>query len=493
MCRILIFGGTTEGRVLASYCVKNRIRAWVSVVSGYGEMVLPENEYLSVQKEPMDETQMEEFIRKGKIRLVFDATHPFAAEASRNIKAACIRTGASHYRVLREPAFGKEKDSLSETENGVWVDSAEEAVRYLGNKKGNVFVTTGSKELSAFTRLDSWQHRVYARVLPSSPVLKACEEMGFTGPHLIAMQGPFSVQLNRAFFHQLNIRYLVTKETGKAGGFPEKMEAAKNCSIVPVIIGRPVEENGISLEEARDILAQSVKEDGVEFSNTVKKTAREGSKKRKVFLVGIGMGGPGQLSVTTYAKLSSCQVAFGAARMLESAGKAAAGAVLKEGYLSEEILPWLEAHPEFERSAVLYSGDTGFYSGAKKMAETLKQEPYSSKYEIEMIPGISSVTYFCARLHTSWEDVRLVSLHGRQCDVIEEVKEHLRTFVLLDDVNTVKRLCQRLIEEDLKEVVLSVGEKLSYPDERILIGTPKKLLKQEIAMPAVVLIERAGL
>ena len=93
--------------------------------------------------------------------------------------------------------------------------------------EGNVLLTTGSKELKVFTEIPSYRDRLYARVLSLPSVVETCSEYGFEGKHLIAMQGPFSREMNEAMLRQYQCSYLVTKDSGKAGGFEEKIQAAE--------------------------------------------------------------------------------------------------------------------------------------------------------------------------------------------------------------------------------------------------------------------------
>lgn len=494
MCRVMIFGGTTEGRVLAEYCHEKEISAWISVATGYGKMVLPESRYLHIHQSPMDACEMETFIRQQGITLVLDATHPYAAVVSQNIRRACRQAGTKLVRVVRESAPGW--DGSPEPENILWAGSVEKAVSFLNDRPGNILVTTGSKELSFYTALDSFEERVFARVLPSVPVISACEQLGIKGKHLIAMQGPFSVEMNRAMIKQYHIRYLVTKEAGNAGGFLEKIRAAEECGITAVVIGRPVQEEGISLEEARKVLSECktslLKCDPFlqESETSPLESEAFSSEKRKISLIGTGMGGPDQMTGKAWKELQACDVVFGAERMLSGLSEAMPKAAKIPFYLSRDILPWLEEHKECRRIAVLYSGDTGFYSGAKRMAEALDQELYGQEYDMEIFPGISSVSYLCSRLKTGWEDVRLVSLHGRESDIIKEVAENPRVFSLLDGVNTVNRLCGLLKAEGFAKVKISVGERLSYADERITVGTPEALEQREFDVLSAVLIER---
>lgn len=485
MCRLLIFGGTTEGRLLAEYCHQQEIEAYVSVVSGYGADLLPESEYLHVLSGRMAGEAMEGFMKRASIRAVFDATHPYAAEATRNIKEACGRAGVSYLRVTRESAAAENPGGDSGkgpaaafASQVVYVHSVEEAVCYLKDREGDILVTTGSKELAAYTALPGYEERLYVRVLPSCAAISACEDIGIRGKRIIAMQGPFSEEMNRAMMRQLGVRYLVTKEAGTAGGFLEKLSAAEALSVTAVVIGRPLEErDGITLDAAKILLKEA---------GTV-------SAKRKLSLIGTGMGGPGQMTLAAAEALKRCDVLFGARRMTDAAetlGEAASKILRVPIYGNREILEWLESHPEHKRAGVLYSGDTGFYSGASGMAAVLSEKPYCDSYEFTTYPGISSVSYLCAKMGRSWEHVKLISLHGRDCDAARALAQNPAVFTLLGGAHTVKELCEQLLRAGLTDVRITAGERLSYADERIVTGTPDQLAAMEFTSLAVVLMER---
>lgn len=485
MCRILIFGGTTEGRLLAEYCHQQEIEAYVSVVSGYGADLLPESEYLHVLSGRMAGEAMEGFMKRASIRAVFDATHPYAAEATRNIKEACGRARVSYLRVTRESAAAENPGGDSGkgpaaafASQVVYVHSVEEAVCYLKDREGDILVTTGSKELAAYTALPGYEERLYVRVLPSCAAISACEDIGIRGKRIIAMQGPFSEEMNRAMMRQLGVRYLVTKEAGTAGGFLEKLSAAEALSVTAVVIGRPLEErDGITLDAAKILLKEA---------GTV-------SAKRKLSLIGTGMGGPGQMTLAAAEALKRCDVLFGARRMTDAAetlGEAASKILRVPIYGNREILEWLESHPENKRAGVLYSGDTGFYSGASGMAAVLSEKPYCDSYEFTTYPGISSVSYLCAKMGRSWEHVKLISLHGRDCDAAQVLAQNPAVFTLLGGAHTVKELCEQLLRAGLTDVRITAGERLSYADERIVTGTPDQLATMEFTSLAVVLMER---
>ncbi|RGZ00588.1 precorrin-6A reductase [Clostridium sp. AM58-1XD] len=235
MAEIMIFGGTSEGRRLAESCIDNGIAAVYSAVSEYGGSLLPESPLLEVQEKALTEAEMKAWMEEIQPDMVVDATHPYAACVSEYIKKNCGLLGIRRLRIVRE-------ESASGWDGIVSVRSAEEAAGYLSGRAGNILVTTGSKELETFTKVPGYEERLFVRVLPSVEVLKKCSSLSIRGKHVIAMQGPFSREMNAAMMRQLNIRFLVTKEAGAAGGFAEKISAAEELGIQAVVIGRPVKE-----------------------------------------------------------------------------------------------------------------------------------------------------------------------------------------------------------------------------------------------------------
>lgn len=464
MTRILIFAGTTEGRRLAEYLKRAGAEVLVSVATEYGETAFEEDDGIKVHAGRMDLAEMKEFLKNEKLSLVVDATHPYAQVVSANIRQACQECGAEYYRLLRAAGSGKE-----ELSDCILVDSTEEAVAYLKETKGNVLVATGSKELSKFTAIPDYEKRIFARVLSTPEVAAECAKLGFCGKNLICMQGPFSEELNVAMLRQCEASYLVTKESGKAGGAPEKIRAARRAGAKVILIGRPkepaFEEEIFSEQEIRKVLLKKM-----------------GLKpKRKISLIGIGMGNPDNLTVEARSAIQRAELLIGANRMLESVKFLKKPSVC--AYKAEEIRSYVQEHPEYEEVAILLSGDVGFYSGAKRLYEVFQGE------ELSVYSGISSVVYLCGKLHTSWEDVHLMSLHGRQQNLIAAVKEHKKVFALIGRKGGIEELCQKLLFYGFSGVRLSVGENLSYDTERIRQGTPEELSGQEFEDLSVVLIE----
>ena len=248
MSDVVVFAGTTEGCEICSFLAKNKVSVLACVATDYGSKSLKEDEYLKIHAGRLNGAEMENLLKELSPGLVLDATHPYAAEVTENIRAACQNTGFSYQRVLREAGAYQDK--------AVYVENTEAAVEFLEGTKGNILLTTGSKELGKFTALSDAGERIYARVLSLPSVMETCKGYGFEGKHLIGMQGPFSMELNAAMLRQYDCRYLVTKDTGKAGGFQEKIDAALMCDVIPVIIGRPLQEEGLSVAKCKHMLAE---------------------------------------------------------------------------------------------------------------------------------------------------------------------------------------------------------------------------------------------
>ena len=278
---VLLFGGTTEGRELAARLAGRGQRTILCVATDYGREVLePEllaNPCLDVRIGRMDAEEMRHLILEEEPGLVVDATHPYADQVTRNVREACEKTGREYLRCLR-PRSGEESSgdmglrsgekslgdmrprSGAESPEGgvVRVPSVQAAVEWLAVRDGNILVTTGSKELAAFSQLPDFATRVYARVLPTLPSLRACLDQGLPGRHIIAMQGPFSRETNRSQLAEFNCRFLVTKDAGDNGGFREKVRAAGEAGAVALVIDRPETERGLS--EAQGLSADQVME-----------------------------------------------------------------------------------------------------------------------------------------------------------------------------------------------------------------------------------------
>ncbi len=223
---ILIFGGTTEGRLLAEALSKLGAEVTVSVATPLGAEKLAGLAGVTVWTGRKTAPELVPLL--SPFDLCVDATHPYAAEATANIRTACKRADIPLRRLLRP---------VSETEGVVRVGSCAQAAAFLAESEGTILLTTRSKELFFFAVLDL--RRLFARVLPTHDGIRACEALGLPHSHILALQGPFSQKLNEAVLEQYQIHWLVTKDGGKAGGFEEKLAAARQTGASVLLVGRP--------------------------------------------------------------------------------------------------------------------------------------------------------------------------------------------------------------------------------------------------------------
>lgn len=469
MYNFYVFAGTAEGRTLAHEIGCNGIRGKIFTATEYGASLIEEDQALDISFRRLDEDEMEkEMENLEENGIVLDATHPYAVEVSRNIQEACKKTGRSYIRVLRETS---DVHDLSSDEQVLYAENVTEAAQHIARcTQGNVLLTTGSKELAVFTSVPDYKERLYARVLSLPSVAAQCAALGFEGRHLICMQGPFSKELNAAMIRQLDIRWVVTKESGKTGGFQEKCQAAVECGCGLIIIGRPVQEEGISLADAIRLIREKSG-----------KTENGMNSVPQVTLVGIGMGTADTLTEEGKRAVREADLLIGASRMLEH--MTAPGQKTFVSYRPSEIRSCILNHPECRKVAVLLSGDVGFYSGAARLLDCLKD------LNPEVICGISSMIYFCARLHTDWQDIVPVSVHGRECNIVGTVQQHPRVFAIAGSTDAAAQICRKLVRYGMGDVFVHVGQRLSYADEKIIEGRAHELTELETDALSVVLLE----
>lgn len=234
--KVAVFAGTAEGRLLAFALCRRGLSVTVSVATGWGRELLEQQpeQNLHVREGRMDKPGMVSFLREGGFFAAVDATHPYAREVSENLRAACEAAYLPCLRLRREetplPGFRLAED-------------IREAAALCKKIPGNILLATGAKELPDFCRALGPEDtaRVYPRVLPMAESLLRCREAGILTGHIIAMQGPFSAELNLALLRQFSIAVLVTKDGGTAGGMPEKLAAAREHGAEVIVLRRPEE------------------------------------------------------------------------------------------------------------------------------------------------------------------------------------------------------------------------------------------------------------
>ena len=241
---ILIFGGTTEGREISHLLAERGAQVLVCVATEYGREEQGKAPGITVLTGRKDRTAILSLLEGAD--LCIDATHPYAENISRTLRDACDAAGVPLRRLLRRESAA----------DGIQVADAPAAAALLAQERGNILLTTGSKTLPLFAALGG--QRLYPRVLPQHDSLTACEAAGIPHRNIVAMQGPFSTELNLALIRQFQIKYLVTTDGGPNGGFAEKAAAAEAGGASLVVLRRPAdsgEDFETILQFCREMLA----------------------------------------------------------------------------------------------------------------------------------------------------------------------------------------------------------------------------------------------
>jgi len=240
--KIIIFGGTTEGGKLAQMLAANGFSVTLFVATEYAQNILPPMKDCTIIVGRIDESEMARHFRDNPCDVVIDATHPYASQATHNIRRACEVTNTAYRRLLRAGSPENAGDILS-------VADVADAVELLRYESGNIFLAIGSKDLEPFTALDNFTERCYVRILPMVESLQKVIGLGFRNENIICMQGPFDEHMNLAMLAATDARFLVTKNSGDIGGFEAKITAAAQCGCRVIVIDRPEEEAGFSFDE----------------------------------------------------------------------------------------------------------------------------------------------------------------------------------------------------------------------------------------------------
>lgn len=307
MYQYILFGGTTEGRVIARALAKKNVKSAVFVATEYGEQALEfddekdgtgiraksnagneaergavilaksdsecdaksdsesdsecdagknandaQNGVRDVFARRIDELEMRRLFEEHLPKMVIDATHPYAAIVSGNISRAAKASGVKYVRVLRPST----SDRIMKSEDGVtFFQSIEQMVDWLNSLGGRIFSTLGAKDLPSLAKIRDFEKRVLVRILPTVEGISSCNELGFPMKHILGLHGPFSEEYNMAQYRANGADIVITKDTGRAGGFDEKVTAALKLGLAVGVLKRPVDEQDfVSLEEMLRIL-----------------------------------------------------------------------------------------------------------------------------------------------------------------------------------------------------------------------------------------------
>ncbi len=458
MSRVLIFSGTTEGRMLSNTLAAANIDNDVCVATEYGKITADETSCVNLISKRLDRDEMISLIRENSYDLIVDATHPFAMLVTENIKDAAVETKTEYIRLKRD----LNTDSLEYDIN--YFDTNEECAKALNDSTGNILLTTGSKELKTYIEEISDKDRVYVRVLPGTESLGICEENNISGKHIIAMQGPFSVELNSAIIKQFDIKNLVTKMSGRAGGYEEKLIAAKENKAKIFAIKSDVNDLGTSYDE--------VVKQVFERFEVMPETSFD------ITLAGIGMGNTANSTLEVKERIDKADIILGAKRLI---APYEAKLEKREYYLKDQIIPYIRelkerySHLMHIRIVVLLSGDCGFYSGCTKLYAALKEMRGVGIGKIDILPGISSISYLSSKIGQTYDDALIFSMHGIDVkNLSKKIRTNKKIFTLTSGLSDLKNIAEAAMG---LQVRITAGCNFSYDNESIETYLPEEIKK----------------
>ena len=169
--------------------------------------------------------------RNGAVALL-DCSHPYAAAATAAARQAAELAGVPYLRYARPPVDAAGAETFAD---------AAAAARRLAADGSRALLTIGTRNLAAFTTAGG---DFAVRILPVAESLEACLRLGIAPRDIIAAYPPFGIDFNRACLRRAGARFLVTKDSGAAGGLPEKLAAAAAEGVTVLLLARPAEPAG---------------------------------------------------------------------------------------------------------------------------------------------------------------------------------------------------------------------------------------------------------
>lgn len=228
---ILALCGTSEGRELLMKLENLNLKVIATVTTTYGLESIGSNKF-EVIRERLNHELLNKLIDERGISCVIDITHPYAENISLLAIKVCEERRISYLRYERKTT------EILEEGNVIWADSYKQAAEIASNIEGRIFLTVGSNHLPIFLKEISVD-RLIARVLPTTEVIRKCEDYGFRADNIVAMKGPFDTEINKQMFLMYKAAAVVTKDSGAVGGTEEKIKACSLLGIPIIAVRRP--------------------------------------------------------------------------------------------------------------------------------------------------------------------------------------------------------------------------------------------------------------
>jgi len=230
---IALFLGTSEGKNILSQLNIFTENIFISTATSYGGELLKDYKYKVLNTKPLDKLALAEAFKENNIKVVVDASHPYATEITKTLVDLCKEYSLNYIRYERPSVIDKFKLS-----KGIFqVKSYEELLEATENIQGNILNTTGSRNIKKLMDLGI-KNRIIHRVLPSTEVMKEYFSLGLRVEDIIAIKGPISYELNCSFIKEYEAKAIILKDSGVQGGTEEKLKAAIDLGITAFVIGR---------------------------------------------------------------------------------------------------------------------------------------------------------------------------------------------------------------------------------------------------------------
>jgi len=246
---ILVLGGTTEAKQVARLFEEQAIPYLITTTTGLGQQELNREGIYKVLVTRLDKNSFNGLLQEYPIRLIIDATHPFAEQIS---QLAIQIASEKQIKYLR---FQRQDLDLTMVSNALLCSNWEEAIREA-SKFHQILLTIGVKKLAYWLQHPLLQnHKIYARILPTIESLDTALKSGLTPQHVLAIYGPVPAEIDLSIIRSLSIDVMVTKESGFNGGLDRKIQATRQAGIPIIIVKRPELQNVQVITELKELHA----------------------------------------------------------------------------------------------------------------------------------------------------------------------------------------------------------------------------------------------
>lgn len=240
--------GTSEGRKILSMINEYTDNIAVSTATSYGGQLLQQFKIKELNTKPLNKEEMLEWLKANEVKVLVDGSHPYAQVVTATAKECAEILKIDYVRYERPGAL-----EAVEGNDIIRVKDYEEAIEAIKKIEGNVLNTTGGNNVTKFVDADL-KHRVIHRILPSPAVLSRIVDAGIKIKDIIAIQGPVTCELEKAFIAQYDAKGILTKDSGIEGGVLEKLKAVRETGIKIIVIEKPKHEYDIEFNDEKSLV-----------------------------------------------------------------------------------------------------------------------------------------------------------------------------------------------------------------------------------------------